>query len=1307
MLLPPKLSRVQLFMLLTLICQMVLFSHQYTAATSITNKVFFIENDIASKHVLLDALESNGDQSETVFHLFSHGRSGELRINGKWLNAAEIADFMLNELKFQRSSFDKLHIYGCEFAKGYNGKQAVAYLEKTLSITVAASTNITGSSGDWVLEIGNTAFLGARNYPFNLQCANQGTADNQDYDCDGVINSEDLDDDNDGILDTDEGAEPLYLVNHDFGTIPTNRANRNANYRDLETQPEAPYRFVTSNGGEAQYAVSNKYGASRWHSLGFWGAGDNTGQGGGADNAYLLINGGRTVGTFFRKNFMVNANKDYTFGFYHKTAVPPRYSNVPGYNIVAYVVAVDENDQVLRDGNNNPIILSTRTTGTQTRSYNWTLEEGSFNTGAYTRVSFYIQNLSLSVGGNDFSIDSIYFNANESEIDTDQDGIPDHFDLDSDGDGCPDAIEGGGSFDSGDLVNSSLSGGNRGASYTGTSSSQVTTNLGNVVGNTGTRIGIPTVAGTGQGVGSSNRGATITISDAPEDVSQCISGNVTVSFSATATANPRSASIGYQWQVSTNNGASFSPTIPGASGATSGTTTSGTAVTLNLTGADASYSGNVYKIIFTTPDNACPEEATATLALKNNPVANAGADQTIDCRTTSVELGVATPTPGYSYEWSAASGTFNSTVSNPTVSPTTTETYTVTVTDTTTGCVATDEVTVTVSNTPPTANAGADQTIDCRTTSVELGVVNSTSGYSYEWSSASGSFNSTVSNPTVSPMSTETYTLTVTDTATGCVSTDEVTVTVANSLPDAEAGDDQIIDCITTFVSIGDATADPAYSYSWMPTDGLSDPTSPNPRAEPMTTQTYVLTVTNDATGCTSTDEVTVTVNNELPIAEAGDDQRIDCEITSVILGVEPTLGYRYEWIPATGLSDASLSNPEATPREDTTYTVTVTNEETGCFSTDEVVVTVRGDLPLADAGADQIIDCITTSVTLGTAAEDGYAYLWEPATALTNVAMAQPIANPSETTTYTLTVTNTDTGCASSDTVVVRVNTVPPVADAGADQIIDCNTISVTLGTAAIEGYAYSWRPAAGLSDASVANPIATPTVTTTYTVTVTDTATGCTMEDEVVVTENKTGEIQRENLSICIVDEPVDLNRFFDTPTFSGVAFPETEITWVLEESGTEISTMFNPNDYELGTYTATSTLEQGGCTLERKLTIRVHKECIYTPCISSADAITASSLVTPNGDIQNDTFKVDFPINEDSTDDCNIRVHLQIYNRWGALVYENLNYQNDWTGEAAKDALGSKEKSPRATYYYIIELENSGMPPIQGYFLLGLSQ
>ncbi|AZA62437.1 hypothetical protein [Chryseobacterium indoltheticum] len=83
-------------------------------------------------------------------------------------------------------------------------------------------------------------------------------------------------------------------------------------------------------------------------------------------------------------------------------------------------------------------------------------------------------------------------------IDTDGDGIADHFDLDSDGDGCPDATEGSGGFTNSALVVSSINGGNTGATYNGYAS-PINVNLGNTV----DANGIPTIANGGQNVGSS------------------------------------------------------------------------------------------------------------------------------------------------------------------------------------------------------------------------------------------------------------------------------------------------------------------------------------------------------------------------------------------------------------------------------------------------------------------------------------------------------------------------------------------------------------------------------------------------------------------------------------------------------------------------------------------------------------------------------------------------------------------------------------------------------------------------------------
>jgi hypothetical protein len=101
--------------------------------------------------------------------------------------------------------------------------------------------------------------------------------------------------------------------------------------------------------------------------------------------------------------------------------------------------------------------------------------------------------------------------------DLDNDGIPNQFDLDSDGDGCSDAIEGGTIFTTANLVSSSIPGGNSGGGYTGSSSSPVTQNLGNTVGNTTTTLGVPTIAGTGQTKAASQDGAVNGCTDSDGD----------------------------------------------------------------------------------------------------------------------------------------------------------------------------------------------------------------------------------------------------------------------------------------------------------------------------------------------------------------------------------------------------------------------------------------------------------------------------------------------------------------------------------------------------------------------------------------------------------------------------------------------------------------------------------------------------------------------------------------------------------------------------------------------------------------------
>lgn len=147
-----------------------------------------------------------------TFHLFSHGRPGELYLNGKWLNAFELAIWLRSKVNASKITY--INIYGCNFGKGAKGSKAVAHLQKCLGILVAASDDITGKSGDWELEVGQArTTISIPDYPFNLQ----------DSDNDGIPNITDLDDDNDGILDLDEcpGNDIIVDVTTPISNIPS------------------------------------------------------------------------------------------------------------------------------------------------------------------------------------------------------------------------------------------------------------------------------------------------------------------------------------------------------------------------------------------------------------------------------------------------------------------------------------------------------------------------------------------------------------------------------------------------------------------------------------------------------------------------------------------------------------------------------------------------------------------------------------------------------------------------------------------------------------------------------------------------------------------------------------------------------------------------------------------------------------------------------------------------------------------------------------------------------------------------------
>jgi len=472
-----------------------------------------------------------------------------------------------------------------------------------------------------------------------------------------------------------------------------------------------------------------------------------------------------------------------------------------------------------------------------------------------------------------------------------------------------------------------------------------------------------------------------------------------------------------------------------------------------------------------TNANGCSNTAQVMVTVNPLPVIGGGGNKDI-CQGASVQLN---GSGGVSYTWSPATGLSCTNCASPTATPAATTTYTVTGTDAN-GCVNTATLTVTV-NPIPNVTATSSKKVLCDGTSTQL---QANGAANYIWTPVTGLSCTNCPNPVASPPNDILYI--VTGTTNGCSDTAQVFIKVLPK-PNVNAGPDTSV-CIGGTVTLqgsGDAP------LTWSPAGSLSCSNCNSPTATPGGTTTYTLTAI-DSNNCSNQDDVIVTVQPS-PVINAGSDTTI-CNGDAVRLSASG--GLNYTWSPAIGLSCVNCQSPFASPAVQTVYSVTGTDKY-GCSDSDRVQVTVIQKGPVA-AGPDAEI-CRGASTQLN--ASGGDVYTWIPATGLSNANVANPVANPENTITYSVIIKQ---GMCFADTskVKVTVNDIPEV-NAGPDQ----NTISGTpvqlraLGSNVVK---YEWAPAASLDCSDCASPKATPFITTTYEVTV-YTAAGCSAKDEVTI--------------------------------------------------------------------------------------------------------------------------------------------------------------------------------------------------------------
>ena len=681
----------------------------------------------------------------------------------------------------------------------------------------------------------------------------------------------------------------------------------------------------------------------------------------------------------------------------------------------------------------------------------------------------------------------------------------------------------------------------------------------------------------------------------------------------------------------------------------------------------------------------------------NQAQSNAGVDVTT-CSNTPVTIGTA-PNPNNSYSWSPATGLSATNVANPVVTlPNTTgapitQTYTVTTTMANSPgmCPTTDQIVVTIQ---PQFAQTSNQT------------------------SCSGQY--TFNGQQLTQSGTYLDTLTSIH---GCDSIVTLNLTIGNT-PAANAGQNITV-CSGETGNLGLA-AQAGLSYSWSPVTGLSASNVANPTLTlsnvntgwPIV-QTYTLTVTDiaSALGCTTTDQVDVTVlpSYQIQVADTlcnggpfvlngqtytqsgiyidssqtttGCDSLITINISisqEPVFALNDTLicfGGQASLVPQSNFSNVSYAwlaqnttiptvSPalNVSPQQTISYVVTAVDNFL-CTHTENLTITVV-PLPVMTLAANQTTLCAYDTLQLS--ATGASSLSWSGPLSISNGNASQTLTLPLSGT-YQVIGTSPE-GCQDSTALSITVNPAPQ--------------LQITPDQGICPGFAAQFTVSGALNyvwndpQLTASTNTVTPASTTTY----------------MVVGANQYNCLDSAQTTVTVYPQPsADFTASptiltSDDPTvnFTSNAQNAAVSTWDFGD-GTTAENGQNEFDYtypfvEDQNYTVTlNVVSAEGCTAESQVQIQIKGGIIYY----------VPNTFTPDGDALNNLFTPVFTSGFDPQS-----FHMTIFNRWGEPVFESYDAKAGWDGKIDIYA------APEGTYTYVIDfktLNTDQIMRVSGHVLL----
>lgn len=427
---------------------------------------------------------------------------------------------------------------------------------------------------------------------------------------------------------------------------------------------------------------------------------------------------------------------------------------------------------------------------------------------------------------------------------------------------------------------------------------------------------------------------------------------------------------------------------------------------------------------------------------------------------------------------------------------------------------------------------------------------------------------------------------------------------------------------------------------------------------------TYTVTTTSNCSSVSLTGTITVNPNVTLTLTSANENQTvcINTAIASITYLATDATDVTVSGLPngVTGTYNAGTFTISGTPTETGTFNYTLSTVS-ACGSatlTGTIIVNPNVTLSLSSGDDTQTL-CVNTAITSivyqSANGATGITVTGLP-TGVTGTLAGDLLTisgTPTATGTFNYTVTTTG-GCSSASltgTIVVNSLTTPTFSF-GTSITLCPGATPPSLPTLSSNGVTGSWSPSTistSVSGVYTFTPDAGQCATTT-TLTVT-------------LQSAFSFDIDGACQGNTFILEPIATENSFDENTSS--------YNWVY--NGNTVGTDFEFNATEYLSNNTSVTLP-----MVVTLTITTADGCsnsaIYTVTRVFCDI---QNGISPNNDGKNEFFDLRL---------LNVR-NLNIYNRYGTIVYSKGNYTNEWKGQSDKG-----EELPDGTYYYVIEFNDN---------------